>query len=105
MSDAKGESADGSSLLYVVAGHTDNTGSDSLNYNLSKRRAENIAAYLMTERKIDPSRILTVGYGERSPVADNQTEVGRAKNRRVEILVYKDNIVVDGAAGAPRAAR
>lgn len=105
LSDAKGESADGSSLLYVVAGHTDNTGSDSLNYNLSKRRAENIAAYLMTERKIDPSRILTVGYGERAPVADNQTEAGRAKNRRVEILVYKDNIIVDGAAGAPRAAR
>ena len=59
----------------------------------------------MTERKIDPSRILTVGYGERAPVADNQTEGGRAKNRRVEILVYKDNIIVDGAAGAPRAAR
>ena len=79
LSDAKGESADGSSLLYVVAGHTDNTGSDSLNYNLSKRRAENIAAYLMTEKKIDPSRILTVGYGERTPVADNQTELGRAE--------------------------
>ena len=105
LSDVKGESVDGGSLLFVVAGHTDATGSESFNYNLSKRRAENVAAYLMTERKIDPSRILTVAYGERVPVADNQTEGGRAKNRRIEILVYKDNIVVDGAAGAVRAAR
>jgi outer membrane protein OmpA-like peptidoglycan-associated protein len=105
LSDVKGEPADGSTLLFVIAGYTDSTGSESFNYNLSKRRAENVAAYLMAERKIDPSRILTVAYGERVPVADNQTEAGRAKNRRVEILVYKDNIVVDGRAGGARAGR
>lgn len=105
LSDVKGESADGGSLLYVVAGHSDATGSESFNYDLSKRRAENVAAYLMTERKIDPARVLTVAYAERAPVADNRTEAGRAKNRRVEILVYKDNIVVDGAGGGPRAGR
>jgi outer membrane protein OmpA-like peptidoglycan-associated protein len=105
LTDVRGQSADGGTLLFVVAGHTDATGSQSFNYDLSKRRAENVAAYLMTERKIDPSRVLTVGYGERVPVADNGTEAGRAKNRRVEILVYKDNIVVDGAAGGARAGR
>jgi len=102
LSDARGESADGSGLLYVVAGHTDNVGSPSINYDLSKRRAENVAAYLMGSRKIDPSRILTVGYGESAPVADNQTDAGRAKNRRVEILVYKDTIAV-GPTAAPKA--
>ena len=63
LSDVKGDAA-GGSLLFVVAGHTDNVGSQSINYDLSKRRAENIAAYMMGQRKIDPSRILTVGYGE-----------------------------------------
>jgi outer membrane protein OmpA-like peptidoglycan-associated protein len=104
LSDIKGDAADGS-LLFVVAGHTDGVGSESFNYDLSKRRAENVAAYLMTERKIDPSRVLTVGYGERAPVADNRTEAGRAKNRRVEILVYRDTIAVDGGAGGARAGR
>ena len=103
LSDVKGEAANGS-LLFVVAGHTDNVGSESFNYGLSKRRAENVAAYLMTDQKIDPAHILTVGYGERAPVGDNKTEAGRAKNRRVEILVYRDTIAVAGATGGAGAA-
>lgn len=99
LSDLKGL-ADGGSLLFIVAGHTDSVGTESANYDLSKRRAENIAAYLMTEKKIDPSRIITVGYGERAPVADNRTEAGRARNRRVEILAYQDAIAVGSAAQA-----
>jgi len=105
LSDVKGDAEENSNLLYVVAGHTDSVGTPSVNYDLSKRRAENVAAYLMTERKIDPSRILTVGYGETAPVADNKTEAGRAKNRRVEILVYRDAISVGSAAPQPSAAR
>ena len=104
LSDLKGDAAENSNLLYVVAGHTDNVGTESSNYDLSKRRAENVAAYLMTERKIDPSRVLTVGYGERAPVADNRTEAGRAKNRRVEILVYRDAIGVASSAAPSSAA-
>ena len=104
LSDVKGSSDDSGSLLFVVAGHSDSTGSESANYDLSKRRAENIAAYLMTERKIDPSRIITVGYGEGAPVADNKTEAGRAKNRRVEIMVYRDSIGL-GSPGAGAAAK
>jgi outer membrane protein OmpA-like peptidoglycan-associated protein len=93
LSDFKGE-ADASNLVLVVAGHTDNLGGERYNYELSKRRAESIAAYVTTAGKIDPTRIMVVGYGEGAPVADNQTDAGRAKNRRVEILVYRDTIGV-----------
>lgn len=93
LSDLKGYS-DNSSLVFVVAGHTDNVGTERYNYELSKGRADSIAAFLMTERKIDAARIVVVGYGESAPVADNQIEAGRAKNRRVEIMAYQESVVV-----------
>lgn len=98
LSDLKGYSDDGGNLMFVVAGHSDSAGSASYNYELSKRRAENIAAYLVAERNIAPSRLISVGYGERAPVADNKTAAGRAKNRRVEIMVYRDSIGVGTTA-------
>jgi outer membrane protein OmpA-like peptidoglycan-associated protein len=101
LSDLKGSSDDGGNLVFVVAGHSDGAGSASYNYELSKRRAENIAAYLVAERNIDPTRLISVGYGERVPVADNKTEAGRAKNRRVEIMVYRDSIAVGTTAAGP----
>ena len=70
----------------TVAGHTDNTGNDRINNPLSENRARSVASYL-TGRGVAASRISTVGYGSRSPVADNSTESGRAQNRRVEILI------------------
>lgn len=102
LSDAKGSAAETGDLLYVVAGHSDSTGSASHNYELSKRRAEGIAAYLVADGKIEPARVIAVGYGERAPVADNRSEAGRAKNRRVEILVYKDSIGVGPVAAESR---
>jgi chemotaxis protein MotB len=72
---------------------------------LSKRRAENIAGYLIADKNLDPTRVMAVGYGERVPVGDNKTEAGRAKNRRVEILVYRDAIGVGGTASAPAVSR
>ena len=102
LSDATGYADENSNLVFVVAGHTDAVGSERANYELSKLRAENVAAYLTAERKIDPARVMTVGYGEKVPVADNKTEVGRAKNRRVEILVYRDSIAVGSATVEPR---
>jgi outer membrane protein OmpA-like peptidoglycan-associated protein len=102
LSDAKGYSDDNGSLVFVVAGHADSLGSESANYDLSRRRAESIATYLTTEKHIDPARVVTVAYGEKAPAADNKTEAGRAKNRRVEILVYRDSIGV-GPAGSARA--
>ena len=103
LSDLKGQSAE-SGLMFIVAGHSDNVGTDRYNYELSKRRADSIAEFLIVERKIDPSRMLVVGYGESAPVADNRTEAGRAKNRRVEIMAYQDSIGVGSVTTEPRAA-
>ncbi len=69
-----------------IIGHTDNTGSDAVNDPLSMQRAMSARDYL-TARGIDARRILIAGRGEREPVADNSTEAGRARNRRVEIFL------------------
>jgi outer membrane protein OmpA-like peptidoglycan-associated protein len=69
-----------------VAGHTDNTGSDSYNQTLSERRAGSVAQYLQSQG-INSQRLITVGMGEARPVADNSTADGRQANRRVEITM------------------
>ena len=69
-----------------VAGYTDSTGSADYNQRLSERRAQAVADYL-GQGGIAANRINTVGYGERQPVASNDTESGRAQNRRVEITL------------------
>ncbi len=69
-----------------IVGHTDNTGSDAVNDPLSVQRAESARNYLAA-RGVDPSRIAIAGRGEREPIADNSTEAGRARNRRVEIFL------------------
>jgi OOP family OmpA-OmpF porin len=75
------------SLEVVIAvGHTDAVGSDASNQKLSVARSEAVKAYLVS-KGIDKNRIYTEGKGETSPVADNKTKEGRAKNRRVEIEV------------------
>jgi outer membrane protein OmpA-like peptidoglycan-associated protein len=69
-----------------VAGHTDNTGSDSYNQSLSERRAASVATYLQG-RNVMAQRLITVGMGEARPIADNSTAEGRQANRRVEITM------------------
>ena len=69
-----------------VAGHTDNTGGDQYNQQLSERRAGAVAAYLGT-RSVRSDRVITVGMGEARPVATNETEAGRQANRRVELTL------------------
>ena len=69
-----------------IIGHTDNTGSDAVNDPLSMQRAMAARDYLAA-RGVDSRRILIAGRGEREPVADNRTEAGRARNRRVEIYL------------------
>jgi outer membrane protein OmpA-like peptidoglycan-associated protein len=69
-----------------IIGHTDSTGSEAVNNPLSIERAQSVRDYLAA-RGVSPARIQTAGRGEREPVADNSTEVGRAKNRRVEIFL------------------
>ena len=69
-----------------IIGHTDSTGSDAINNPLSVDRAEAARDYLVS-RGVARSRIVTAGHGSREPIADNATQQGRDKNRRVEIYV------------------
>jgi outer membrane protein OmpA-like peptidoglycan-associated protein len=69
-----------------VYGHTDSTGSDAYNQALSERRALSVADYL-AGHGVQQARIATRGYGETQPVASNDTDDGRAANRRVEIKI------------------
>ena len=69
-----------------VLGHTDSTGSDQYNQTLSVNRAQAVANYLST-RGVASARLGVRGYGESAPIASNETEMGRAQNRRVEIKV------------------
>ena len=71
---------------FVVAGHTDASGSDAYNVQLSLKRAKAVANYLIGRHDIEAYRISIEGYGERQPIADNGTASGRAKNRRVEFI-------------------
>jgi outer membrane protein OmpA-like peptidoglycan-associated protein len=70
----------------TIVGHTDSTGSDAVNNPLSLERANSVRDYLAV-RGASASGIQTMGRGEREPIADNGTESGRAKNRRVEIFL------------------
>jgi outer membrane protein OmpA-like peptidoglycan-associated protein len=72
--------------LIDVYGHTDSTGSDQYNLDLSKRRADAVGRYLIS-RGVSSARLQTQGMGESYPVADNNTAEGRAKNRRVEVKI------------------
>ena len=72
--------------IIVVAGFTDSVGSDAYNQQLSESRARSVTNYLKN-KKITAVRFDTVGFGERNPIADNNTEEGRALNRRVEITL------------------
>ena len=69
-----------------VAGHTDNTGSESYNQSLSERRSNSVSSYLQAQG-INSQRLITVGMGELRPVLDNNTANGRQANRRVEITM------------------
>ena len=68
-----------------VAGHTDSWSDDAHNLSLSQRRAETVRAYLVS-RGVAADRLSARGYGESRPIADNATEIGRAQNRRVELV-------------------
>jgi outer membrane protein OmpA-like peptidoglycan-associated protein len=73
----------------TVEGHTDSVGSPAANEELSRRRAESVRAFLLTEG-VDADRVRAVGLGQSRPIADNKSPEGRANNRRVEIVVSPD---------------
>ncbi|EAZ80220.1 OmpA family protein [Algoriphagus machipongonensis] len=71
----------------LVEGHTDATGSDDYNLDLSRKRAYSVEDYL-TNLGIQKSRLEITAYGENQPIATNETEAGRQQNRRVEVAIY-----------------
>lgn len=73
--------------IVLLIGHTDNVGQDSYNQALSERRAR-AAANVLAEYGVTSSRLETAGRGMREPIASNDTDAGRAENRRVEVAIY-----------------
>ncbi len=71
-----------------IVGHTDDRGDSDVNLKLSQNRADAVRKYLIS-KGVNSERITAVGKGEDEPIADNETEEGRAKNRRVEFILRK----------------
>ena len=71
----------------VVSGHTDAQGNDASNQKLSEKRAQAVREYLLANMNVDASRMEAVGYGESEPIATNETESGREKNRRIDVTI------------------
>ena len=86
LNQISGTLSDYESTIIYIAGHTDSTGTDEYNQQLSMSRANSVS-YYMVRNGVIQERIVTTGYGESLPVADNSTASGRQANRRVEITL------------------
>jgi outer membrane protein OmpA-like peptidoglycan-associated protein len=71
----------------IIEGHTDSHGGDDFNQKLSQERAESVQQYMINAMRIPTYRLIATGYGETRPVASNETESGRARNRRIDIVI------------------
>ena len=71
----------------IIEGHTDSQGDDQLNQKLSQQRADSIKQYMINAMRIQSYRIIATGFGETKPVANNETALGREKNRRIDIVL------------------
>jgi OmpA-OmpF porin, OOP family len=71
----------------VVEGHTDSSGNASANLILSQDRADAVKQYLLTNKDLNPEKVSSVGYGETRPVSSNDTAEGRARNRRIDVVI------------------
>ena len=80
-----------------IVGHTDSTGKVDYNQILSEKRAKSVFDYLMEDQGVSSKRMTYEGKGIHEPVADNQTEAGRALNRRVEILILPNEKMIQEA--------
>lgn len=80
----------------LIEGHTDSRGTDSYNQRLSEQRAQAVADYAAS-LGVSRSRLVTKGYGEEQPVASNDTDAGRAENRRVEVAIYANEELKEAA--------
>ena len=71
----------------IIEGHTDSFGGDDFNQKLSQDRAESVQQYMINAMRIPSYRLIATGYGETRPVSSNETEAGRARNRRIDIVI------------------
>jgi outer membrane protein OmpA-like peptidoglycan-associated protein len=71
----------------IIEGHTDSFGGDDSNQKLSQERAESVQQYMINAMRIPTYRLIATGYGETRPVASNETESGRKRNRRIDIVI------------------
>jgi outer membrane protein OmpA-like peptidoglycan-associated protein len=76
--------------VIAVEGHTDANGGESANLILSQDRADAVRQYLGTQFGLDPEKISSIGYGEARPVATNETAAGRARNRRIDLIIHPE---------------
>jgi outer membrane protein OmpA-like peptidoglycan-associated protein len=83
----------------LIVGHTDNTGTDEYNQNLSVRRAEAVKSYIAANN-VANSRLTTSGKGESEPIGDNNTVNGRSQNRRVEVVIVANDAMKNQAKQA-----
>ncbi len=80
-----------SNRMVLIAGHTDSTGGEAYNENLSERRAYSVRDALIADG-VDSERLIVSAFGEKQPIASNATALGRKKNRRVEITLLNENV-------------
>jgi len=73
-----------------IEGHTDSYGTDQQNLALSKERADAVRQYMMANMQLDPSQVEALGLGETRPIATNETKEGRARNRRIDLVITPD---------------
>lgn len=71
----------------VIEGHTDSYGSDKKNLELSQERASAVKQYILANMNLEPTKVMSFGYGENKPIANNETKEGRAKNRRIDLII------------------
>ena len=71
----------------VIEGHTDSYGSDEKNMELSQERASAVKQYILANMNLDQNKVMSFGYGETKPIANNETKDGRAKNRRIDLII------------------
>lgn len=80
----------------LFGGHTDNTGSEKYNQELSEKRGKSVAEYT-SFLDVDAKRMTIIGYGETEPIVSNETAAGRQQNRRVEIAIYANDELKEAA--------
>jgi outer membrane protein OmpA-like peptidoglycan-associated protein len=73
----------------VIEGHTDNIGNDAYNQNLSAQRAQAVRQYLIANMGLSENRIQSIGFGESRPIANNESEEGRMQNRRIDVVIVR----------------